>query len=86
MARETCPAMLMITSSPAPDSAGSVTSVWRLFRQWRFHTSLPGALVHAVLKDIIGWVESFGSGFPKAKYKPLRTAFTKAPNVPGARR
>src|SRR6266851_5018820 len=30
MARETCPAMLMITSSPAPDSASSVTSVWRL--------------------------------------------------------
>jgi len=27
MARETCPAMLMITSSPAPDSASSVTSV-----------------------------------------------------------
>src|ERR1035441_6870386 len=30
MARETCPAMLMITSSPAPDSASSVTNVWRL--------------------------------------------------------
>jgi hypothetical protein len=30
MARDTCPAMLMITSSPAPDSASSVTSVWRL--------------------------------------------------------
>ena len=30
MARETCPAILMITSSPAPDSASSVTSVWRL--------------------------------------------------------
>jgi hypothetical protein len=30
MARETCPAMLMITSSPAPDSESSVTSVWRL--------------------------------------------------------
>ena len=29
-ARETCPAMLMITSSPAPDSASSATSVWRL--------------------------------------------------------
>src|ERR1039458_8029766 len=27
MARETWPAMLMITSSPAPDSASSVTSV-----------------------------------------------------------
>src|ERR1035438_3451057 len=33
MARETCPAMLMITSSPAPDSASSVTSVWRLSGQ-----------------------------------------------------
>ncbi len=30
MARETCPAMSIITSSPAPDSASSVTSVWRL--------------------------------------------------------
>src|ERR1035437_344329 len=29
VARETCPAMLMITSSPAPDSAISVTNVWR---------------------------------------------------------
>ena len=29
VARETCPAMLTITSSPAPDSASSVTSVWR---------------------------------------------------------
>ena len=28
---ETCPAMLMITSSPAPDSASSVTSVCRPF-------------------------------------------------------
>ena len=28
MARETCPAMLMITSSPAADSASSVTRVW----------------------------------------------------------
>ena len=34
MARETCPAMLMITSSPAPDSGSSVTSMWRL-RFWR---------------------------------------------------
>ena len=31
MARETCPAMRMITSSPAPFSASLVTSVWRLF-------------------------------------------------------
>src|ERR1035437_6997544 len=30
MAAETCPAMLMITSSPAPDSESSVTSVYRL--------------------------------------------------------
>src|ERR1039458_441817 len=30
MARETCPAMLIITSSPAPDSDSSVTSVCRL--------------------------------------------------------
>jgi hypothetical protein len=30
MARETGQAMLMMASSPAPDSASSVTSVWRL--------------------------------------------------------
>jgi hypothetical protein len=30
MARETCPVMLMIASSPAPDSASSVTREWRL--------------------------------------------------------
>ena len=35
MARETCPAMLMMTSSPAPDSASSVTRVWRLGAQRR---------------------------------------------------
>jgi hypothetical protein len=35
LARETCPAMLMIASSPAPGSASSVTSVWRLLRQYR---------------------------------------------------
>ena len=30
MAREMCPAILMITSSRAPDSASFVTSVWRI--------------------------------------------------------
>ena len=30
MARETRPAMLMITSPPAPELASSVTSAWRL--------------------------------------------------------
>jgi hypothetical protein len=30
MVRETCPAILMITALPAPDSASSVTSMWRL--------------------------------------------------------
>jgi hypothetical protein len=35
VARETCPAMLMIASSPDPGSASSVTSVWRLLRQYR---------------------------------------------------
>jgi hypothetical protein len=30
MARKTCPAMLMVISSPTPDSASSVTNVWGL--------------------------------------------------------
>jgi hypothetical protein len=38
MARETCPAMLMITSSPAPNSASSVTSVWRFPDRGWLHT------------------------------------------------
>ena len=44
MARETCPAMLMMTSSPAPDSENSVTSVWLLscHRLTTFALSHPG--------------------------------------------
>jgi hypothetical protein len=40
MARETCPAMLMMTSSPAPDSESSVTSVCRLSCHRRCGSSL----------------------------------------------
>src|SRR5450759_1623384 len=40
MARETCPAMLMITSAPAPDSESSVTSVWRSWDQFFGRTFL----------------------------------------------
>src|ERR1035437_7772452 len=48
MARETCPAMLMITSSPEPDSASSVTSVWRLSCHRPFTPAFWRTLIHAV--------------------------------------
>src|ERR1019366_1830101 len=66
MARETCPAILMITSSPAPDSASSVTNVWRLSCHLPFTPALRRTLIHAVLNDVIGRVGSAGSGDPKA--------------------
>src|ERR1017187_9853829 len=65
MARETCPAMLMITSSPAPDSASSVTSVWRLSCHRPFTPAFARTLVQAVLNDVIGRVGSLGRGVPK---------------------
>src|SRR5882724_7608939 len=58
--------MLMITSSPAPDSASSVTKVWRLSCQRPFTPASLRTLLHAVLKDVIGRVGSLGSGLPKA--------------------
>src|SRR5438477_11137649 len=66
MARETCPAMLMITSSPAPDSASSVTKVWRLSCHRPFTPAFSRTLVHAGLKDVVGRVGSLGRGVPKA--------------------
>src|SRR5450759_283638 len=67
MARETCPAMLMITSSPAPDSESSVTSVWRLSCHRPTTLALSRTLVHAVLNVVTGRVGSFGCPFPAGK-------------------
>jgi len=50
MARETCPAILMITSSPAPDSASSVTSVCRLSCHRPTTPALSRTFVHAALR------------------------------------
>src|ERR1019366_178958 len=66
MARETWPAMLMITSSPAPDSESSVTRVWRLSCQRPFTPAFLRTLIHAVLNDVMGCVGSLGRGVPKA--------------------
>src|ERR1035441_9635022 len=67
MARETCPAMLMITSSPAPDSESSVTSVWRLSCHRPTTLALSRTLVQAVLNVVTGDVGSFGCPLPAAK-------------------
>src|ERR1035437_854137 len=56
--------MLMITSSPAPDSASSVTSVWRLSCQLPTTLALSRTLVHAVLNVVTGRVGSFGCPLP----------------------
>src|SRR5450759_402812 len=66
MARETCPAILMITSSPAPDSESSVTSVWRLSCHRPLTSAFWRTLLHAVLNDVMGRVGSLGRGVPKA--------------------
>src|SRR5450759_5796969 len=58
--------MLMITSSPAPDSESSVTSVWRLSCHRPFTPAFCRTLIHAVLNDVMGRVGSAGSGDPKA--------------------
>ena len=60
------PAILMITSSPAPDSASSETSVWRLSGRRPFTPAFWRTLIHAVLNDVMGRVGSAGSGDPKA--------------------
>src|ERR1017187_1495913 len=64
MARETWPAILMITSSPAPDSASSVTKVCRLSCHRPTTLASSRTLVHAVLSDVTGRVGSFGWPFP----------------------
>ena len=47
--------MLMITSSPAPDSASSVTSVCRLSYHRPTTFALSRTFVHAVRKVVTGW-------------------------------
>ena len=53
MARETWPAMLIITSSPAPDSANSVTSVCRLSCQRPTTFAFSHALIRAVRNSAV---------------------------------
>src|ERR1035441_6461790 len=67
MARETCPAALMITSSPAPDSESSVTSVWRLSCHRATTLALSRTFVQAVRSVVTGWVGSFGCPLPAGK-------------------
>src|ERR1039458_4396549 len=84
MARETCPAMLMITSSPAPDSASSATKVRRLSGHRPFTPAFLRTLIHAVLNDVIGRVGSLGNGVPKAntnhsdRHSPNRRVYQAA--------
>src|ERR1017187_5337196 len=70
MARETWPAILMITSSPAPDSDSSVTSVWRLSCHRPFTPAFWQTLIHAVLKEVIRCVGSLDRGVPKPARPP----------------
>jgi hypothetical protein len=51
--------MLMITSSPAPDSASSVTSAWRLSCHRPTTFALSRTFVHAVLNVVTGRAGSF---------------------------
>ena len=52
--------MLTITSSPAPGSASSVTSAWRLSCHRPTTFALSRTFVHAVLNVVTGRVGSFG--------------------------
>ena len=54
MACETCPAMLMITSSPAPASASSVTCVCRLSCHRPFTPAFRRTLIHSVRNVVTG--------------------------------
>src|SRR6266481_5171096 len=64
MARDTCPAMLMITSSPAADAESSVTRVWRLSCHRPTTFAFLRTFVQAVLNVVTGRVGSFGCPFP----------------------
>src|ERR1035441_3795806 len=59
--------MLMMTSSPAPDSESSVTSVCRLSCHRPTTLALSRTLVHAVLNVVTGLVGSFGCPLPAGK-------------------
>jgi hypothetical protein len=83
MARETCPAMLMITSSPAPDSASSVISVWRLSCHRPVTPAFCRTVVQAVLNEVMGRVGSLGRGFPKSEDVPLGPTLPEPAGVPG---
>src|ERR1022692_1191380 len=84
MARETWPAMLMITSSPAPDSASSVTRVWRLSCHRPTTFALSRTFVHAVFSDVTGRVGSFDHSVALCRREdvPLRLVLTEPRNVP----
>jgi len=76
------PAMLMITSSPAPDSASSVTRVWRLSCQRPFTPAFLRTLVHAVpqRRDGLGGIVRLPlSG---GEDEPFRLTLTEPPEVP----
>jgi hypothetical protein len=64
LARDTCPAMLMIPSSPAPDSASSVTSVWRLSCHRPTTFALSRTFVQAVHNVETARVGPFGYPLP----------------------
>src|ERR1035438_142027 len=59
--------MLMITSSPAPDSESSVTRVWRLSCHLPTTFALSRTFVQAVRNVVTGRVGSFGCPLPAGK-------------------
>ena len=67
MARETCPAMLMIASPPPPDSASSVTGVCRLSCHRPATFALSRTFVHAVFGFEAGDGGLSGWSFPAGK-------------------
>jgi hypothetical protein len=70
MARETWPAILTITSPSAPDSASSVTKVWRLSCHRPTTFALSRTFVHAVF-----------NGQPILKRRSFCTTFTLHPRM-----
>src|ERR1019366_1557886 len=77
------PTAYMITSSPAPGSESSVTSVCR-FSCHRPSTTfaLSPTFVHAVRNVVTGRAGSFGCPFSSREHVPLRLALTEPPDVP----
>jgi hypothetical protein len=68
-----------------PDSASSVTKVWRLSCHRPFTPAFSRTLAHAVLKDVIGRVGSFGSG-SEGEHIPLWPARPEPPGAPSGMR